>query len=147
MIPVFEIAFWHWYALALVFLLVEMLLPGFLFVWLALGSVVAGTVLAAVPALTLPLQAVVFAVASGLSVFAGWRFAKRVGHERAAQGLNQRGDVLVGSLTVLIEPLANGHGRVRIGDTSWAVTGPELPLGARVRIVGVDGASLRVEPA
>lgn len=141
------IAFWHWYALGLVFLLVEMALPGFLFVWLALGCVVAGTVLAAVPELGVPLQAVVFAVASGLSVFGGWRFAKRVGHEQAAQGLNARGEVLVGSRAVLIEPIVNGHGRARIGDTSWAVEGPDLASGTTVRIVGVTGASLKVEPA
>jgi membrane protein implicated in regulation of membrane protease activity len=34
-----------------------------------------------------------------------------------------------------------------VGDTIWRVEGPELPKGARIRIVGTDGSVLKVEPA
>jgi len=34
---------------------------------------------------------------------------------------------------------------VVLGDTVWRVSGPELPVGQRVRIVGSDGAVLKVE--
>jgi len=35
---------------------------------------------------------------------------------------------------------------VHLDDTLWKVFGPDLPLNTRVRIVAVDGISLRVEP-
>ena len=37
-----------------------------------------------------------------------------------------------------------GHGRVRIGDSTWLAAGPDLPAGSRVRIVGARGALLLV---
>ena len=41
----------------------------------------------------------------------------------------------------------DGRGRVQIADAYWEVTGPELPTGTHVRIVGGDAMTLQVEPA
>jgi membrane protein implicated in regulation of membrane protease activity len=35
---------------------------------------------------------------------------------------------------------------VRVGDSTWRVEGPELPRGARITVVAVDGTLLIVEP-
>ncbi len=40
----------------------------------------------------------------------------------------------------------NGRGSVSSGDTIWRVKGPELAAGTRVKVVGVDGTVLKVEP-
>ncbi|NDH61491.1 MAG: hypothetical protein EBY18_07515 [Alphaproteobacteria bacterium] len=48
---------------------------------------------------------------------------------------------------VLDAPILNGRGRIKLGDGSWSVTGPDMVAGARVRVRGVDGNELRVEPA
>jgi membrane protein implicated in regulation of membrane protease activity len=37
-------------------------------------------------------------------------------------------------------------GKARLGDGVWKVSGPELPAGTRVRVVGVDGVVLKVLP-
>jgi inner membrane protein len=37
-------------------------------------------------------------------------------------------------------------GKVHVDDTQWRVSGVDSPAGKRVRVVGVDGAVLRVEP-
>ncbi|HEY5732512.1 MAG TPA: NfeD family protein [Methyloceanibacter sp.] len=34
-----------------------------------------------------------------------------------------------------------------MGDSIWRVEGPELPKGARVRVLGADGTLLKVTPA
>jgi len=34
---------------------------------------------------------------------------------------------------------------MRVGDSSWRITGPELLAGAEVKVVRVDGATLVVE--
>jgi membrane protein implicated in regulation of membrane protease activity len=50
-------------------------------------------------------------------------------------------------VATLREPIVDGHGRVQIADAYWDVLGPDLPAGARVRVAGADGMTLRVDPA
>jgi len=61
--------------------------------------------------------------------------------------LNARGDSLVGKTIVLDAPILGGQGRVKLGDGSWSVTGPDMAAGSRVRVAAVNGTELRVEPA
>ncbi|MBP6798211.1 MAG: NfeD family protein, partial [Luteimonas sp.] len=53
----------------------------------------------------------------------------------------------VGRTVVLERAIVSGLGRVKIGDAFWDVSGPELPAGVPVKVVAVDGMTLRVEPA
>jgi membrane protein implicated in regulation of membrane protease activity len=46
----------------------------------------------------------------------------------------------------LVEPIAAGTGKIQVGDTVWLAQGNDAPRGARVRVVGVNGAVLKVEP-
>jgi membrane protein implicated in regulation of membrane protease activity len=73
-------------------------------------------------------------------------FAKRAKAE-GDSGLNQRAARLVGSTYLLVEPIVDGSGRIKVGDSTWGVSGPDTPAGTRVRVVGADGSILRVEPA
>jgi len=59
--------------------------------------------------------------------------------------LNQRGKALIGRETVLIEPIINGVGRIQVDDTFWRVHGDDLATGKLIRIIDVDGATLKVE--
>lgn len=61
--------------------------------------------------------------------------------------LNRRGAQYVGRVVPLAEAIESGRGKVCLGDTLWQVAGPELPQGARVRIVAANGNVLAVEPA
>ena len=61
--------------------------------------------------------------------------------------LNERATRLVGQSYILGEPIVGGNGRIRVGDTTWRLTGPDLPSGTRVRIVGHDGSVLRADRA
>ena len=61
--------------------------------------------------------------------------------------LNQRMYNYIGRSYVLDEAIVNGRGRVRIDDTLWTVTGADRGKGEWVKVKGVDGASLVVEPA
>ena len=47
-----------------------------------------------------------------------------------------------------IQPIERGFGRIRVGDSVWRVSGPDLPAGAKVRVVSAEGgADLHVEKA
>ena len=45
------------------------------------------------------------------------------------------------------EPITRDGGRIRVGDSSWRIVGPELPAGTNVRVVAIEGTNLVVEPA
>jgi membrane protein implicated in regulation of membrane protease activity len=142
------IVFWHWWAVAAVLLVFEMMLPGVVFLFLAIGAAASGVVMMVVPGLSLELQLVVFAVVSVLSAVVLRPTLKRLQRHRGAdENLNARGDSLIGRTIVLDTPILRGQGRVKLGDGSWSVTGPDMAAGSRVRITAVDGTELRVEPA
>jgi membrane protein implicated in regulation of membrane protease activity len=71
----------------------------------------------------------------------------RVGYE--LEGRPAGADALVGAVGVVREPLsAEREGWVRLGPELWRAVSPgdgEVPAGARVRVVSVQGLVLRVE--
>ncbi|MDQ7997083.1 MAG: NfeD family protein [Luteibacter sp.] len=136
-----------WWIAALLLLGGEVLLPGYFMLWIGLAAAVMGVVLLAVPGLTALAQAVIFVVLAFASCFLYWKWVRprlnRVpaGNER----LNRRGEQLIGQRYTLCEPIVQGRGKARVGDGMWLVTGPDLPLGATVEVIGIDGTTLRVK--
>jgi membrane protein implicated in regulation of membrane protease activity len=144
----FKVIFWHWWAVAAVLLVFEMLLPGVVFLFLAIGAATAGLVVLVLSDPSLEFQLTVFAVASVASAIVLRPALRRLAQGKASdRTLNARGDAMVGRTFVLDAPILGGQGRVKLGDGSWAVTGPDMVAGSRVRVIGVQGTELKVEPA
>ena len=59
--------------------------------------------------------------------------------------LNRRAEQLVGRVVVLDQPIVVGKGRAKVDDAFWVVAGPDLPAGTPVRVVAVDGMTLKVQ--
>jgi membrane protein implicated in regulation of membrane protease activity len=143
--PFAGIEFWHWWVAAIGLIVVETLAPGAIFLWLGVSAAVVGAILLAAPELSWEYQLLIFAVLSVGSVI-GWRaYHKRHPTETDLPNLNRRGEQYVGRLITLDDPIVNRVGKVRLDDTSWKVAGQDLPAGARVRVIGVDGVVLQVE--
>jgi membrane protein implicated in regulation of membrane protease activity len=140
-----EVQFWHWWVLAVLLMLIEVLAPGTFFLWLGLAAGLVGLLLVILPDLGWQLQVLIFAVLAVLAVLAGRAWLKRHPIETADTGLNRRADALVGEIHVLAEAIHTGRGAVKVGDTVWRAEGPDLPKGARVRVVAVNGTTLKVE--
>jgi inner membrane protein len=51
----------------------------------------------------------------------------------------------IGKSLVLEAPIQNNNGRIYLGNREWPVRGPDMPIGARVRVTGVDGTILIVD--
>ncbi len=144
----FKIIFWYWWALAAVLLVFEMMLPGIVFLFLSIGALASGALLLIVSDLSLELQLVVFAIVSVASAVLLRPALRRLqGGRPIDANLNARGDSLVGKTIVLDTPILGGQGRVKLGDGSWTVTGPDMAAGSRVRVAAISGNELRVEPA
>lgn len=135
---------WTYLVLGLVLLGVEALAPGVFALWFGLAALATGLVLFAAPALPVGVILVLFAALAAGSVLAGRALG---GRGAGADRLHRRGNALVGRVFTLGEPILGGAGLIRVDDTVWRVTGPDMDAGARVRVVGLDGTLLRVESA
>lgn len=138
-----------WWLLALLLIALEVALPGYFLLWIGIGAGATGVLVWLLPGMSLLAQAIAFAVLAALAC-AVYAYVVRPRLRRgdaAGEQLNRRGAQMVGQRYVLIEPIVNGRGKARVGDGAWLVSGPDLPLGTVVEVVGVDGTTLRVRPA
>jgi membrane protein implicated in regulation of membrane protease activity len=139
-----QLDWWHWWIAAAVLAALETFLPGAVAIWFAAAAVVVGALLLVVP-IAWQLQIVLFG-ALGVAALVIWRKMKRPEDAASAQpALNQRGVQYIGQTFTLVEPIRSGHGKIEVGDTVWLAQGVDTPAGARVRVVGVNGAVLKVE--
>jgi membrane protein implicated in regulation of membrane protease activity len=139
--------FWHWWILALVLIIIEMMAPGFFLMWIGAAAAVTGLVTMIAPSLPWQAQFVLFGVLAIASVVGARYYFKRNPIETTDSTLNKRGAQYIGRTFSLEEAIVNGFGKVRVGDSVWRAEGPDLPAGDRVKVIGVDGAALKVEKA
>ena len=141
---------WAWWILGIALLVAEIAVPGNFLVWVGIAGLLTGVLsnlFWETSWWVWEVQWLTFAALSALSLWLGRRWLHRSRYQSDEPTLNQRGASLVGRTADLIEPLHNGRGRVKIGDTIWIVTGPELPAGSKVKVVASEGSDLRVEAA
>ena len=136
-----------WGVAALLLFAAEAMAPGAFMLWLGFAAVVVFLGVLLVPGTSLLVQAVAFVVLSIISIQVYRTWFRGRGRASDQPLLNRRAAQLIGRTVSLDQAIANGHGRVQIADAFWDVVGPELAAGTPVRIVGVDGMTLRVEPA
>jgi hypothetical protein len=143
-----EFGAWSWLIFGVILLVAEIIVPGNFLVWVGIAGLITGGLSLLFWGLswwTWEVQWIVFAALSVVSVFVGRRWLIRSNARSDEPTLNQRGASLIGRTASLIDPIVNGHGRAKIGDTVWLVNGPDLPLGAKVKVVGSHGSDLKVE--
>ena len=138
---------WNWLIFGFILMALELLAPGVFLFWLGLAALLVGLVSFAFTP-SWQVQILMFAVFAAAAVPV-WRRLSRSNATASADSpfLNKRADALVGRVFTLEKPIVDGAGTVRIDDTVWRVAGPDLPAGRKVRIVGHDGAVLKVEAA
>lgn len=137
---------WAWIVAGLVLLALELVVPGGFLLWMGISGIVTGLV-GLFWAIGWPLQWLIFGVLSLVSIALWVRWTRSRPSATDRPYLNRRAEQLVGQEAVLEQPIQQGFGRVVLGDTVWRVSGPDLPAGQRVRIVGSAGAVLQVEAA
>jgi inner membrane protein len=142
-----NLQWWHWWIAAAVLAALETFLPGAIAIWFAAAAVVVGGLLLVVP-IPWQLQLVLFGVL-GVVALLLWRKYKAPEDDSSSTqpALNQRGVHYIGQVFTLVEPIASGTGKIQVGDGVWLAQGADAPVGSRVRVVGVNGAVLKVESA
>ncbi|MGA0264274.1 MAG: NfeD family protein [Lysobacterales bacterium] len=134
-----DIVFWHWWIIAGLLLILELILPSFFFLWLGIAAAATGFVLLVLPSMPMEMQLVIFSVASVIAVLAWRKYRETRPVESDQPNLNRRGQQYVGRVFTLDRPIQNGVGKVEVDDSTWRVKGPDLPAGTHVKVTGVDG--------
>jgi len=133
-----------WWIIAGLLLIAELLQPGFFIIWFA-----AAAALTAIIHLLWPqgweIELGIFAVLAAVAVAVSWRFVTASWAVKSDQPhLNQRHAGLIGRTYPLMTAIENGRGKLEAESTVWDVEGPDLPKGAAVKVVGLDGLRLKV---
>lgn len=139
--------FWYWWAISLLLLVIELLAPGFFFLWMSAAGFITGCLLLLIPLLSIEMQVFVFSVLSMLSI-AVWRFyIKKYPLISDHPLLNKRSAQYVGRVFTLEEPIVNGQGKIKVDDSIWKVRGEDCEVSTKIKVVGVDGTILIVKKA
>jgi inner membrane protein len=138
---------WAWWIVAGLLLIGELLMPGIFLLWLGVAAAATG-VLDLIFDFGWKAELVAFALLSALSVFLSWKYKLGMGQgETDSPHLNNPMQAMIGKRYTLVEPMANGRGRLQIDDTLWDIEGPDLGAGETVRITSINGLKLVVERA
>lgn len=141
-----EYGAWSWMVLGLVLLIVEIVATGTFFLWFGIAALFVGLLTFALGGLAfwgLQTQLIVFVILSIVLVIAGRQLmANRKIDDSDNLELNQRAKQNIGREALLVEAISQGVGRIKLGDTIWRVKGKDAPVGAKVKVVGEDGATM-----
>lgn len=134
-----------WGVIAIALAVAELIAPGVFLIWLAVAAALTAGLASLLP-VSEPFQLLAFAIFSALTVSGGrlWYLARPV--EGNDPLLNDRAARMIGEEIEVVEAIAHGRGRVRVGDSVWTARGADAPIGAQVRVTGVLGTELLVEP-
>jgi membrane protein implicated in regulation of membrane protease activity len=136
---------WDWWIFATVLIILEVYAPSAVFLWLGVAAGGVGGVVFVLPDISWENQVLVFALLSVVSVLVGRRYFRWRPIATDHPFLNRRGEQYVGRSAILVKSIEHGKGAIRLDDSTWSVTGPDLPEGASVKIVGAEGTILLVE--
>jgi hypothetical protein len=142
-----HLSFWDWLAFGTVLLILEVFGAGGYLLWIGLAAAAVGLLTYLLPDLPWAWQFFAFALLSLLTAVFWWRRQRSAAKPSDVPGLNRRGSEFLGRTFALHEAIVGGRGKIKAGDTLWLVTGPELPAGLEVRVIGQEGVLLKVEAA
>jgi inner membrane protein len=140
-----KIVFWHWWILAIVLMCIELFAPAAFFIWCGIAAAIVGLIVLILPAMSWEIPFLLFAILSVVSVLVGRKYLQQRGAMESDQPmLNRRGEQYVGRVFTLNEPVVDGTGRVQVDDSSWRIEGQDMAAGVRVKVVAINGSTLKV---
>lgn len=136
---------WLWLIGGVVLLIAEIIAPGFFLLFIGAAAMATGVFtilfdLGAAPQLAL------FALYAVIALMVGRKVYANRDVNSSDPLLNDRSARLVGKVVMVVNAVDDHDGRVRVGDSEWSARGGPAAAGERVRVTGVDGNCLLVEP-
>lgn len=142
-----ELGPWNWMVIGFILLVLEIMVPGVFLLWIGIAALITGAVSLLIwdaGFWVWEMQVVVFLILSLICAYVGKQIVWSHRRDTDQPMLNQRGEQMIGRTATLTEPIREGRGRIQLGDTLWRVSGPDLPVGSRVRVTGATAADLEL---
>ena len=132
---------WVWLALAIIFIVIEIFAPGFIFACFVIGSVAAGVT--ATMSDSYLLQIIVFAVVSMVLIPLTRPLANKI---TKPSPVISNVDGLIGKTGYVKNEVSDTAGQVLVDNQVWqARSDKTIGVNTRVRIIAVEGATMKVE--
>lgn len=138
--------FWYWAVFGAALGVIEIAVPAMVCIWLAAAALGVAAIAWRYPGLAWEHQALIFAALAIASVALGRTAFARTRSSENNRPLNRRAQSYIGRMFTLEGAIVDGRGRLKVDDTVWLVSGPDLPAGARVRVISAESTVLQVEP-
>lgn len=135
-----------WAALAVTLFAAEALAPGAFMLWMGIAAAAVLLTVWAIDGMSVLLQVILFVVLSFVSIQVYRTWFRQRARPSDQPLLNRRAEQLIGRVVTLDQAISAGVGRAKVDDAFWVVAGPDLPQGSAVRVVAVDGMTLKVQP-
>ena len=136
---IYEVSFWHWIALGLLLLIVEMSGAGGYLLWVGIAAGVTGVVLFIAPDLSWQIQVLFFSAASVACAVGWWKYQQKYPRIVDEPLLNKRGAQYIGRIFTLSDAIENGRGKIRVDDSFWEVSAEnDMPAGVSVKILALE---------
>jgi membrane protein implicated in regulation of membrane protease activity len=136
-----------WAAVALLLFAAEAIAPGAFMLWMGFAAAAVFVGVLVVPGISLLGQVAAFVVLSFISIQIYRTWFRQRARQSDKPLLNRRAEQLIGVVVPLDQAIVGGRGRVKIGDAYWVVQGPDLAVAVPVRVIAVDGMTLKVQEA
>jgi hypothetical protein len=137
--------FWYWWVIGFILLVLEILTPGYFFMWMAASGFLTGGIVLLIPATSTNMQILIFSVLSVVAIIV-WKFyGKKHPTESDQPLLNKRGVQYIGRVFNLYQPIKNGEGKIKVDDSIWKVHGDDCDINTRVKVVAIRGTVFDVE--
>jgi membrane protein implicated in regulation of membrane protease activity len=90
-------------------------------------------------------EILVFVASSGIALLFGRALYRRVLSRR--DGASEIGRGPVHEHGIVVDPIVDGRGKVKVRDTMWLAAGPDLPRGTAIVVLRREGTLLHVKPS
>jgi membrane protein implicated in regulation of membrane protease activity len=146
---VWDISYWHWWALAVILAAIEIAAPTTYLLWPAISAVLVGLAVALFGQFDWRLQVLAFAVLAVISTVVWVRWWRNRPEAKTPSSLNSRSARYIGRRLHLTKALVDGHGQIQLDDTWWPArseSGDAVAAGEQVEVVTSDGSVLVIRP-
>lgn len=136
-------AHWIWIGFGVLICAGELLTPGVFLLWFGLAMIATGLLLFITP-LSFSIALLIFCALAVIFVLLGRKVYGTAASDGEQPFLNRRADALVGRTFTLASPIRTGEGEINVNDTRWKVRGPDMPAGARIKVMRVEDATVLI---
>jgi len=140
-----QVEFWHWWVLALCFVVFEAMIPSGVFFSMTIAAGVLGAIIMQYPYLELSPQLGIFATIS-MTITLIIARRKRAQYLEAAEQGDSPAQLMIGKEFELSSPIQNGFGEIQLDGQHWSLKGPNIKTGTLVRVLQLDGEMLMIMP-